>query len=142
MSNATLVQDVQTLQKLHAVAVWDVNSAKSSPQHFARNLNAYCFQGAGIDVGAAGLPELKSAVLNVLGGQGATHLTQQDITIGGVPGVETSYQVISSATGTVYGAQLEVVPKQDDTCTVTLSYGSGQSVGSVLSVAAATAEFP
>ena len=142
VGSAALVQDIQELQKLHALAVWDVNSAADSPQHFARNLNAYCFQGAGIAVGTAGVPALKSAASSQLGSQGGTHVTQQDVTIGGIPGAETSYQLASSASGTFNGAQLEVAPKQDEVCVVTESFGEGQSAGDVLSVAAATAEFP
>jgi hypothetical protein len=142
ISNASLVQDMQALQKLHAVAVWDVNTAANSSQHFVRNLNAYCFQGAGVDVGAAGVPQLKSNVASQLGSQGLTNITQQDLTIGGIPGVETSYQTTSSTAGTIYGAQLEVVPKLDDVCVVTESYSAGQSAGNVLNVAAATAQFP
>jgi hypothetical protein len=142
MSNASLVQDAQELQKLHSVVVWDVNSVADSSQHFARNLNAYCLSGAGIGVGTAGVPDLKTAAAGQLESQGATQVTQQDLTIGGMPGVETSYQLTSSTVGTLYGAQLEVVPKSDDACVVTESWGEGESGGSVLSVAAATAEFP
>jgi hypothetical protein len=140
-SSAGLVQDIKSLQKVHAVAVWDVKSAADTPQQFARNLTAYCFQGSGMGVGAAGLPDLKSAVSNAIASQQGTHVVQQDITIGGVPGLETSYQLTSSASGTFYGSQLEVVPKPDDACIVTESWGKGQSGGNVLSVAAATAEF-
>jgi hypothetical protein len=56
--------------------------------------------------------------------------------------VETSYELTSSSVGTIHGAQLEVVPKLDDVCVVTESFFEGRSGGSVLSVAAATAEFP
>lgn len=142
-SNATLVQDIEKLQKLHAVAVWDVKSAVNSPQQFARNLNAYCVHPTGITVvGAASVPQLRAAVAQEYEQQGMTHITQQDLTIGGVPGVETSYQVTSPTEGTIYGSQLEVLPKPNEICSVSLAVGAGESAGNILSTAAATAQFP
>jgi hypothetical protein len=62
--------------------------------------------------------------------------------IGGVPGLDTSYQVYSSSQGTIYGSQLEVLPAPDKICFVTVTDGKGESDGSVVSTAAATAQFP
>jgi hypothetical protein len=59
-----------------------------------------------------------------------------------VPGVETPYQLHSSGAGTIYGSQLEVLPKPDKACFVTVTDGEGQSAGDVLIVAAATVQFP
>ena len=70
---------------------------------------------------------------------GATHITQKDLEIGGVPGTEISYQQSSSGAGTLYASQLEVMPKPDKACFVTVG---GESEGNVVSVAAATARFP
>lgn len=141
-SATTLVRDMESLQKLHAVFVFDVKSAVDSPQHFAPNLNAYCLASGVTDVGAAGVPLLKASAAAGFEKVGATHITQKDIEIGGVPGVETSYQLSSSSEGTIYGSQLEVLPKPDKACFATLTVGKGQSEGNVLSVAAATAQFP
>jgi hypothetical protein len=123
ISASTLVQDMESLQKLHAVFVFDVKSAVDSPVHFARNL-------------------LKTSATAELEKAGATHITQRDLEIGGVPGVQTSYQLISSSEGTIYGSQLEVLPKPDKACFATVTAGKGESEGNVLSVAAATAQFP
>ena len=71
----------------------------------------------------------------------ATHITQKDLEIGGVPGVETSYQLNSPSEGTIYGSQLEVLPKPDKACFVTVTDGKGESEGNVLGAAAATAQF-
>jgi hypothetical protein len=139
---ATVVQDMESLQKLHAVVVFDVKSAVDSPQHFANNLNAYCNVSGVTDAGAAGVPLLKTSAATELEKVGATHIAQKDLEIGGVPGVETSYQLSSSSAGTIYGSQLEVLPKPDKACFVTVSAGKGQSEGNVLSTAAATAQFP
>jgi hypothetical protein len=142
ISAATLVQDMESLQKLHAVVVFDVKSAVDSPQGFARNLNAYCTVSGVTEVGAAGVPLLKSADAAEFGKLGATHITQKDIQVGGVPGAETSYQLSSSTEGTIYGSQLEVLPTPDKACFVTLTVANGESAGSILNVAAATAQFP
>ena len=141
LSATTLVQAMTSLQKLHAVFVYDVKSAVDSPRHFARNLNAYCFASGVTDVGAAGIPFLKTGAAAEFEQLGATHITQKDLEIGGVPGVETSYQLSSSSAGTIYGSQLEVLPKPDKACFVTVTVGNGESAGNVLRVAAATARF-
>jgi hypothetical protein len=142
VSAATVVQDMESLQKLHAVIVYDVKAAVDSSQHFAPNLNAYCLASGVTDVGSAGVPLLTTEAAAEFEKLGATHVTQKDLEIGGVPGVETSYQLTSSSVGTLYESQLEVLPKPDKACFVTVTAGEGQSEGSVLAVAAATAQFP
>jgi len=78
-----------------------------------------------------------------LKGINATHITAKDLKIGGVPGVELSYQYSPSGNyGTLYGSELAVLPKPDKECLVTATVGEGESLDSVLSVAAATAQFP
>jgi hypothetical protein len=142
LSAAAIMQDMQSLQKLHAIFVVDVKSGIDSPQKFASNLNAYCVASGVTDVGTASIPLLKAEAAGEFEKIGATHVTQQDLEIGGVPGVETSYQLSSSSEGTLYGSQLEVLPKPDKACFVTLTVSQGESAGNVLSVAAATAQFP
>jgi hypothetical protein len=132
---------MESLQKLHAVVVYDVKSAVDSPQHFARNLNAYCAVSGVTDVGAAGVALVKTSAAAEFENAGATHIAQKDLQIGGMPGVETTYQ-LSSSEGTIYGSQLEVLPKPDKACYVTVTAGQGEAEGNVLSVAAATAQFP
>jgi hypothetical protein len=141
VSASTLVQLMESLQNLHAVVVFDVKSAVDSPQHFARNFNAYCFASGVTEVGAAGVPLLKASASAQFEKLGSTHITQKNIEIGGVPGVETSYQVSSSTEGTIYGSQLEVLPKPNKACVVTVTVAQGESAGNVVSVAAATAQF-
>jgi hypothetical protein len=142
LSATTIIQDMQSLQKLHAVFVVDVKSAVDGPQHFAPNFSAYCVASGVTDVGAAGVPLLKTANVAEFEKSGATHVTQKDLEIGGVPGAEISYQLSSSSVGTLYGSQLEVLPKADKACFVTVTSGKGQSTGNILSVAAATAQYP
>lgn len=142
ISAATLVQDMETLQKLHGVLVFDVKSAVDSPQHFALNLSAYCVVSGVTDVGAAAVPLIKQVAAAESGKLGGTHITQRDLEIGGVPGVETSDQLSSSTMGTIYESQLEVLPEPDKACFVTLAAVKGESEGNVISVAAATDQFP
>jgi hypothetical protein len=142
ISSATLIQDMQSLQKLHAVFVADVKSGVNSLHHFAPNLNAYCTVSGVTDSGAAGVPLLKTGAAADFEKTGATHVTQQELPIGGVPGVETSYQLSTTSSGTLYGSQLEVLPAADKACFVTLTVSQGQSADGILSVAAATAQFP
>jgi hypothetical protein len=85
---------------------------------------------------------LKAETAAEFGKLGATHITQQSIAIGGVPGVETSYQLSSASMGTLYASQLEVLPKPDKACFVTVTTAGGTSDGAILSTAAATAQFP
>jgi hypothetical protein len=142
ISASSLIQDMESLQKLHAVYVVDVGAVASSPHHFAPNLNAYCGDSGITEVGSAGVAYIKSLMAGEFE-KIATNVTQQDIVIGGVPGVETSYDLSSSAEGTIPAMQLEVLPKPDQACFVTLTtLGSSQSAASILRVAAATAQFP
>ena len=60
ISAATIVQDMEALQKLHAVFVIDVKSDIDSPQHVSPNLNAYCTDSGVTDVGAAGVSLIKT----------------------------------------------------------------------------------
>jgi hypothetical protein len=85
---------------------------------------------------------LKSVASAEFGKAGATHITQRQLEVGGVPGVDSSYQLHSSTEGTLYASQLEVLPAQNKICVVTVTAGKGESEGSVVSLAAATAQFP
>lgn len=141
ISSTALIQDMESLQKLHALFVFDVKAAVDSPQHFAPNLSAYCGSSGVTDSGAAGLPLIKTGMAAELQKQGATNVTQKDVKVGGVPGAVTYYQLSTTAGQTIYGSQLEVLPKSDKVCFVTLTMGKGQSLGYVLGVAASTAKF-
>ena len=114
---STIVQDMQPLQKVHGVFVLDVKAAVDSPQRSTPILDAYCVGSGLTDAGAAGVPLMKRAVAAALEKARATHITQKDLKIGGVPGVETSFHLLrSSSMGTVYGSQLEVMPKPGKVC--------------------------
>jgi hypothetical protein len=136
-----LVQDMQSLQKLHGLVIYDVKSAVDSPAHFATTLNAYCTSSGVTDTGSASLPLLRQETMAGMQQIHAEHITQKDVTVGGVPGLQTSYTLSSSGSGTLEGAQLEVLPKADRACFMTLTAAEGAFPSTVLPVVAATAAY-
>ena len=142
VSAEQLVQDMQSLQRLHGLVVFNVKSAVDSPVHFATTLNAYCASSGVTDTGSAALPLLRQEAIAGMQQIHAGHIAQKDIAVGGVPGLQTSYTLSSSSSGTLDGAQLEVLPKPDRACFLTLTAAKGQFPSAVLPVVAATALFP
>jgi hypothetical protein len=142
VSASEVAQDAAAVQKLHGVIVFDVKSGMDSPNRPTPNLDASCGASGVTDVGASGVPLIKTSEAAEIAKLGATHITQQELAVGGVPGVETSYQFNSSSEGTIYGSQLEVLPAQNKVCLVTVTVVRGESEGSIMSTAAATAQFP
>ena len=142
ISASTLIQDMESLQKLHAVFVFDLKSVADSASHFAANLNAYCSNSGITDYGSAGVPFVQQAAAIEFRQLHAADVKQRDIKVGGVPGLETTYQLTSASAGTLQAGQIEVLPKPDRACFVTLTSVKGQYPSRVLTVAAATAKFP
>ena len=141
VSPAQLIQDMQSLQKLHGLIVVDVKSAVDSPRHFATTLNAYCTSSGVTDTGTAALPLLRQEAIAGMQQIHAGHISVKNVEVGGVPGLQTSYTLSSSSAGTLDGAQLEVLPKPDRACFLTLTAAQGQFPSAVLPVVAATAIF-
>jgi len=141
VSQATLTQDLNSLQKLKGVYDVDVKSVKNSPEHFATNISAYCTASGISQSGSAGVPVLRQSAASQLGQVGAENIKQTDEEIGGVPGVKTAYNLSSSAVGLLQGAQLEVLPKPDRVCFITLTAG-GSFPSAVLDTVAASVQYP
>jgi hypothetical protein len=141
ISAQQLIQDMQTLQKLHALFVFDVKSAVKSPEHLTTTLDAYCVSSGVTDTGSAGLPLLRQEAAAGMQQIHAGHIAQKDMQVGGVPGVRTSYTLSSSSAGTLEGQQLEVLPKPDRACFVTITAPPRQFPNAVLPVVAATTVF-
>jgi hypothetical protein len=142
VSQATVAQDMQALQKLHAVYAIDVKSIFSSAKHFATNISAYCTSSGVTETGSAGVPLVRPVAAAELQHVGAQNLRQTDVEVGGVPGVETSYTLSTSGAGTLRGAQLEVLPKPDRGCFVTLTAAAGHFPRAVLAAVAPTVRYP
>ena len=139
-SASELVQALETLKEWHGILIYDVKYALANPQKFVPNLNTYCHASGVTEAGVA-IP-LSALAPTYEQKLGATHLTEKDLKIGGVPGAEISYQVNTTKVGTIYASQLIVLPKPGDACFVGVDVGEGMSASDVLSTAAATAEFP
>jgi hypothetical protein len=139
---STFLSNLQFMQQSHAVFVFDGKAAVDSPEPSAPSLNAYCGTSGTTEVGAAGVPSLTKNQLSGLGQVQSSHITVRDLEIGGVPGMEVSYQLKSETGGTLYGSELAVLPKPRTVCYVTAVDGKAGSFDSVISVAAATAQFP
>jgi len=92
----TVEQDMQALKKDHAIFVFDVKSAATDPNHYTRNLNAYCLPSGVNDPGKAGTEFVKQAVQSDMSTI-ASDVTQQEVTIGGIPGLKTSYRLNSGS---------------------------------------------
>jgi len=137
---ATLTQTLQALQKLHAVYAVDDSSVASSPANFATNVNAYCINSGMTDSGSASVPLIRRLAVAELQRVGAQNITQQDVEIGGLPGVRTFYTLSTSAAGTLHAAQLEVLPKPERACFVTLT-AAGPLPGAVLTVLAPSVRY-
>jgi hypothetical protein len=142
VSQETLSQNLQALIKLKAVFAADIASIKSSPGHFATNINAYCSSSGTSDSGSAGVPLLRqSAEAELPQVLHAQNVTVSEVKIGGVPGIQVGYTLTSTTSGTLHAAQLEVLPKPGRACFVTLT-AAGPLPAGVLPTAAATAQFP
>ncbi len=142
VSEATISQNLESLLKLHAVYAADTKSMSSSPGHFATNMNAYCSSSGTSDTGSAGVPLLRqSAEAELPQVLHAQNVTASNVDIGGIPGVRIGYTLTSTTSGTLHAAQLEVLPKPDRACFVTLT-ASGPLPAGVLATAASTAQYP
>ena len=132
---------MESLQKLHALFIIDVKSEIASAKHFATNLNAYCVTSGLNDSGSAGVPLLRQETAAEFQQLHAGNISQKELKIGGVPGLMTSYTLNSSGAGTLEAAQLEVLPKADRGCFVTLTAPQGHFPSDILPMVAATAVF-
>lgn len=141
VSASTIISDMEQIQSKHGIIVFDVKSAYSNSGHFTTNLNAFCLPSGVTNAGAAAIPLLRQEVVQSLRHSlHATGISQHGIKVGGVPGLATSYQ-LKSAIGTIAETQLEVLPKPDKACFVTLT-GPPKLPAKVIAEAAATARYP
>jgi predicted small lipoprotein YifL len=141
MSQSEIEQDMDSLSKLHAVYALDTASMASSADHFATNVSGYCDSSGVTDTGSAAVAFIRASVVSQLQEIHAHELGVTDVTIGGVPGVQNLYD-LSTSVGTLEEGQLDVAPKPDVVCFITLTAPSGQFSSSELTTAASTAQFP
>jgi hypothetical protein len=134
----TIAKSIPEMEKLHGVVAVDAGSAAANGG-FASNVNDYCVDSGTSLTGSDVVPAIKQGATALQTQLNAQNVTSTDKQIGGVAGVETTYQLQSSTFGTIYGSQLEVAAKPNKLCFVTLT--QKQSSDAILSVAAQTALF-
>lgn len=142
VSADALIASMRALQRLHAVMIADTAWAAAHPDRFVPNLNAYCVLSGLASTGAAGIPLVRTTAAAQLTRLGATRITQRQVLIGDVPGIQTSYQLTTHHGQIIYASQLEVLPAPGKACFVTVSAGTPRTPASVLAVAGATARYP
>lgn len=136
----TFVPQVKQFQQLHAALAVDTGEAGPSSGQFPGNISAYC-DNSGTDLtGGSAVPTIKKQLTSEFSGLEAADVSTGNMQVGGVPGLETTYLLASSA-GTLAAGQLEVAPKPQELCFVTLTTSQGRFSKSVLSTASQTAQF-
>lgn len=136
----TLVPQVKQLQQLHAALAVDANEAATSSGQFPGNIGAYCTDSGTDLTGSSAVPTIKNQLNTEFGGLQVSGVSMGNVMVGGVPGLETTYRLASSA-GTLAAGQLEVAPKPREFCFVTLTTSQDTFSKSILSTAAQTAQF-
>lgn len=143
VSATTLRQELEAFQKLHGVFALDSQSMTTNPNHFADNINAYCGSSGTSLTGSAVAPLLRQAVVTQYQQKtGAQDVTATDASLGGVPGVQVTYVLTYTNGSKAYGSQVIAAIKPQKACFVTLTLAQPGSAGQILSVAAASAQFP
>jgi hypothetical protein len=137
----TMTQDVQRMQKLKGVIAVDVASAADAPGHVATSINAYCAPSGISHSGSAGVAGLRQEVPALAQALQAYDIKTSDEKVGGIPGLQVTYDLNATGGIVVHNVQLQVLPKALDACFVTLS-ASGELPSAVLTTAAATAQYP
>jgi hypothetical protein len=136
----TLVPQVKQFQQLHAALAVDAREAAVNPQQFPDNIGAYCLDSGTDLAGSSAVPTIRERLTTEFGGLEVSDVSMDNMPVGGVPGLETTYLLNSSA-GTLAAGQLEVAPKPHKLCFVTLTMSQSTFAKSILSTAAQTAQF-
>lgn len=140
-SQRAFVQELQPLEKAHAVYAADVSGSSAAPDHFLTNINAYCIPSGIKETGSAGVATLAQSWASALQQLGARNIIQAGVEMGGVPGEENSYTLSKPGNVTLYATQLAVLPKANRGCYVTLT--SPRPIpGAVLEEALSSVDYP
>jgi hypothetical protein len=138
ISQSAIAAAQNVLLKLHGVYAIDPETIVTSPGR-ATNINAYCGASGITEAGSSGRYFLRSSVAAGFRQAKATGIRQVNLMVGGIPGVRTSYTLMTSL-GATHAAQLEVLPKADRICFITLT--GGKAPASLLTTIAPTVQFP
>jgi hypothetical protein len=122
---------------VHAVYAVDLDSAASSPGHFATSLSAYCRASGTSLSGRVGMPFLHRIASKM--GRGVHDVRETDVRIGTVSGLEITLSENSSI-GTLYTEQLDALPSAGSICLIDLA-ASGALPTGVASKVARTVQY-
>lgn len=136
----TLVPQVKQFQQLHGALAVDPNGPATNSGQFPDNIGAYCRVSGTALTGSSAVPTIKKQLTSEFGGLQVDDVSMGNIHVGGVPGLETTY-LLNSPAGTLAAGQLEVAPKPQEFCFVTLTTSQSAFSRSILSTAAQTAQF-
>jgi hypothetical protein len=136
----TLVPQVKQFQQLHAALAVDAKGPAPSSGQFPDNISAYCLDSGTDLTGSSAVPTIKKQLTSEFGRLQVADVSMAGMPVGGVPGLETTY-LLDSSTGTLAAGQLEVAPKPQEFCFVTLTTSQGTFSKGILSTAAQTAQF-
>jgi hypothetical protein len=136
----TLVKQVVQFQLLHAALAVDARGTAARSGQFADNISAYCLASGTDLTGSSAVPAIRKELTTEFAGLQVADVSMDSRPVGGVPGLETTYLLNSSA-GTLAAGQLEVAPRPREFCFVTLTTSQGTFSKGILSTAAQTAQF-
>jgi hypothetical protein len=136
----TLVPQVRQFQQRHAALAVDAKAAAASSGQFPDNISAYCLNSGTDLVGSSAVPTIKKQLTSEFDGLQVSSISMDNMPVGGVPGLKTTYLLDSSA-GTLAAGQLVVAPKPQEFCFVTLTTSPATFLETILSTAAQTAQF-
>jgi hypothetical protein len=136
----TLVPQAKQFQQLHAALAVDAKAALTSAGQFPDNIGAYCVDSGTDLAGSGAVPTIRKQLTSEFGALQVSDISMADVPVGGVPGVETTYLLKSSAE-TLRAGQLVVAPAPRKFCFVTLTTSVPTFAESILSTTAQTAQF-
>jgi hypothetical protein len=136
----TLVPQAKQFQQFHAALAVDAKAAATNSAQFPDNISAYCLDSGTNLTGSSAVPTMKNRLATEFAGLRAADVSMNDISVGGVPGLETTY-LLDSSPGILAGGELEVAPKPQEFCFVALTTSQDTFSKSILSTAAQTAQF-
>ncbi len=135
-----LVEQIVQSQKLHPAMAVDASGAAAKSGQFADNITANCDNSGTKLTGGSAVPAIEQQLTSEFGGVEVADVSTGGLTIGGVPGLETTY-VLASSTGTLAAGQLAVAPAPGKFCFVTLTTSPSTFSHGILAMAAQTAQF-
>lgn len=136
----TLVPQVKQFQQLHAALAVDAKGTSPSSGQFPDNIGAYCVNSGTDLAGSSAVPTIRKQLTGEFDRLQVSDVATDNTTVGGVPGLETTYLLNSSA-GALAAGQLVVAPRPQEFCFVTLTTSLATFSKGILSTAAQTAQF-